>query len=72
MAGTPEMQEQFPAMPWMAGTPEMQEQFPAMPWIAGTPEMQEQFPAMPWLGQKFQHGSLREPQNRSSMAGLLN
>jgi len=37
MAGMPEMQEQFPAMPWMAGMPEMQEQFPAMPWRAGMP-----------------------------------
>jgi len=46
MAGMPEMQEQFSAMPWMAGMPEMQEQFSAMPWMAGMPEMQEQFPAM--------------------------
>ena len=30
----PEMQEQFPAAPWMAGTPEMQEHFPAGAWIA--------------------------------------
>jgi hypothetical protein len=41
MAGIPEMQEQFPARPWMAGIPEMQEQFPG--WIAGMPEMQEPY-----------------------------
>jgi hypothetical protein len=53
MAGMPEMQEQFPAWPWMAGMPEMQEQFPvamdgryagnagalpAWPWMAGMPK----------------------------------
>jgi hypothetical protein len=40
----PEMQEHFPARPWMAGMPEMQEHFPARPWMAGMPEMQEHFP----------------------------
>jgi len=30
----PEMQEQFPAWPWLAGMPEMQEQFPAWSWMA--------------------------------------
>jgi hypothetical protein len=30
MAGTPEMQEQFPAMPRMAGAPKMQEQASAL------------------------------------------
>jgi hypothetical protein len=29
MAGMPEMQEHFPARPWMAGMPKMQEQFSA-------------------------------------------
>jgi hypothetical protein len=35
MAGTPEMQEHFPAWPWMAGTPEMQEHFSAWPCMPG-------------------------------------
>jgi hypothetical protein len=65
MAGMPEMQEQFPAWPWMAGMPEMQEQFPAWPWMAGMPEMQEQFPAgHGWPG-------LSRPSMASEALGLL-
>jgi hypothetical protein len=36
-AGMPEMQEHFPARPWMACMPEMQEHYRLGPWMAGMP-----------------------------------
>jgi len=73
MAGTPEMQEHFPARacmaevskneipllwPWMASTPEMQEHFPAGAQIARYPGTKEMSAGdMPEMQEQFPAGA---------------